>query len=97
MVAVAASIGCGLFSAVLHTSDKKAVAAMLDGMALFGMGYSWGGYESLIIPFNPSSYRTACPWTEEGQPLRLHIGLDDVEDLRRDLEAGFERMNAALA
>lgn len=88
---------CGLFSAVLQTSDKKAVAAMLDGMKLFGMGYSWGGYESLIIPFNPSSYRTACPWTEEGQALRFHIGLDDVEDLRRDLEDGFTRLNAALA
>jgi cystathionine beta-lyase len=82
----------GLFSVVLNTSDQKAVAAMLDGLELFGMGYSWGGYESLVIPFNPRSYRSAMPWTEKGQALRFHIGLDDVRDLKADLEAGFARL-----
>ena len=83
----------GLFSLVLKTKDAKAVAAMLDGLELFGMGYSWGGYESLVIPFNPSPYRTATRWTDEGQALRFHIGLDDVRDLKADLEAGFKRLN----
>lgn len=82
----------GLFSVVLKTKDAKAVAAMLDGLKLFGMGYSWGGYESLVIPFNPKSYRTATEWPDQGQALRFHIGLDDVRDLLADLEAGFTRL-----
>jgi cystathionine beta-lyase len=82
----------GLFSLVLKTADTKAVAAMLDGLKLFGMGYSWGGYESLVIPFNPRSYRTATAWRDKGQALRFHIGLDDVRDLKADLEAGFQRL-----
>lgn len=85
----------GLFSVVLKTSDIKAVSAMLDGLKLFGMGYSWGGYESLVIPFNPKSYRTATDWPEQGQALRFHIGLDDVADLKADLEAGFARLGGA--
>jgi cystathionine beta-lyase len=56
------------------------------------MGYSWGGFESLIIPFDPRSYRTATTWAEKGQALRLHVGLEDVEDLKADLEAGFARL-----
>lgn len=83
----------GLFSVVLKTKDAKAVAAMLDGLELFGMGYSWGGYESLVVPFNPSSYRTATQWQDEGQALRFHIGLDDVRDLKADIEAGLKRLN----
>lgn len=82
----------GLFSIVLKTKDAKAVAAMLDGLELFGMGYSWGGYESLVVPFNPNSYRTATKWQDAGQALRFHIGLDDVRDLKADLEAGFKRL-----
>ncbi|WP_072392166.1 cystathionine beta-lyase [Hyphomicrobium sp. CS1GBMeth3] len=85
----------GLFSIILKPTPRKALAAMLDGLSLFGMGYSWGGYESLIVPFNPKHYRTATAWTSEGQALRLHIGLDDVGDLIADLEAGFARLNAA--
>lgn len=85
----------GLFSIILKPAPRKAVAAMLDGLELFGMGYSWGGYESLIVPFNPTRYRTATKWTAEGPALRLHIGLDDVGDLTADLAAGFERLNAA--
>ena len=85
----------GLFSIVLKPASEKAVAAMLDGLQLFGMGYSWGGYESLIVPFDPSSYRTATRWTAKGPAFRLHIGLEDVADLKADLEAGFRRLAAA--
>lgn len=85
----------GLFSVVLKTADIKAVSAMLDGLKLFGMGYSWGGYESLVIPFNPKSYRTATRWEDKGQALRFHIGLDDVADLKADLEQGFARLAGA--
>jgi cystathionine beta-lyase len=82
----------GLFSIVLKPASDKAVAAMLDGLQLFGMGFSWGGYESLIIPFDPKPYRTATKWSAEGPALRLHIGLEDVDDLRADLDAGFKRL-----
>jgi cystathionine beta-lyase len=85
----------GLFSIILKPVPRKALAAMLDGLDLFGMGYSWGGFESLIVPFNPKRYRTATAWTAEGPALRLHIGLDDVGDLIADLDAGFARLNAA--
>ncbi|MGB0085106.1 MAG: cystathionine beta-lyase [Rhodomicrobiaceae bacterium] len=85
----------GLFSIVLRPCSREALAAMLDGLALFGMGYSWGGFESLIVPFDPARYRTATSWTADGPALRLHIGLDDPEDLKADLEAGFTRLSAA--
>ncbi len=85
----------GLFSVVLKPASKAAVAAMLDGLKLFGMGFSWGGYESLVIPFDAKPYRTATKWDAEGPGLRFHIGLEDVDDLRADLEAGFQRFNAA--
>ena len=81
----------GLFSIILNPMSKPALAAMLDGLELFGMGYSWGGYESLIVPVDPTSYRTATRWQAEGPALRLHIGLEDVRDLIGDLEAGFAR------
>jgi cystathionine beta-lyase len=82
----------GLFSIVLKPVPQEAVAAMLDGLKLFGMGFSWGGYESLIIPFDPSGYRTATRWEAEGPALRLHVGLEDLDDLKADLEAGFQRL-----
>ena len=85
----------GLFSVILKPVGKPAIAAMLDGLKLFGMGFSWGGYESLVIPFDPTSYRTATRWQAEGPALRFHIGLEDVEDLKADLEAGFARLAAA--
>jgi cystathionine beta-lyase len=85
----------GLFSAVLATSSKKALAAMLDGLALFGMGYSWGGYESLVVPFEPAMMRSATPWREPGLALRFHVGLENTADLKADLAAGFARLNAA--
>jgi cystathionine beta-lyase len=84
----------GLFSVILNPFSRQSVAAMLDGLSLFGMGYSWGGFESLIIPFDPRDYRTATTWNAEGPALRLHVGLEDVEDLKADLDAGFARLNA---
>ncbi len=85
----------GLFSVVLKPASRTQLAAMLDGLELFGMGWSWGGYESLIVPFDPVGYRTIAPFTHEGPALRLHIGLEDTADLQADLAAGFERMRAA--
>jgi cystathionine beta-lyase len=82
----------GLFAIVLKPASKDAVAAMLDGLELFGMGYSWGGFESLMIPFDPSTYRSATQWQAEGPALRLHVGLEDLDDLKADLEAGFPRL-----
>jgi cystathionine beta-lyase len=82
----------GLFAVILKPAQTEAVAAMLDGLKLFGMGFSWGGYESLVIPFDPTSYRTATRWKAEGPALRFHIGLEDVDDLKADLEAGFRRL-----
>lgn len=84
----------GLFSVIIKDCSDTALAAMLDDLDLFGMGASWGGYESLVIPFDATAYRTATTWTEEGRALRFHIGLEDVEDLKADLDAGFERMRA---
>ena len=86
---------CGLFGFVLKDGpDQDAVARMLDGMELFEMGYSWGGYESLLIPANPSSIRTTYEWPYKGQTMRLHAGLEDPDDLIRDLDAGLSRLNA---
>jgi cysteine-S-conjugate beta-lyase len=85
----------GLFSIVLKPAPQQAVDALLDTVKLFGMGYSWGGFESLVIPFDCAPYRTATKWAPEGPTLRLHIGLENVDDLKRDLERGFAAFNAA--
>jgi cystathionine beta-lyase len=85
----------GLFSIVLKPAPQKAVDALLDAVTLFGMGYSWGGFESLVIPFDCADYRTATRWAPGGPTLRLHIGLENVEDLKADLARGFEAFNAA--
>jgi cystathionine beta-lyase len=87
----------GLFSFVMKPVAKPALAAMLDDLELYGMGFSWGGYESLIVPGNVASLRTATKWTEPGQLLRVHAGLEDPEDLIADLDAGFARLRAASA
>lgn len=84
----------GLFSVVLKPCSKQALAAMLDGLELFGLGYSWGGFESLVIPFDCASYRTATQWSPGGPALRFSIGLEDLEDLKDDLVAGFARLRA---
>jgi cysteine-S-conjugate beta-lyase len=84
----------GLFSIVLKPAPQKAVDALLDTVRLFGMGYSWGGFESLVIPFDCAPYRTATTWAPGGPALRLHIGLENVADLKADLERGFAAFNA---
>ena len=66
---------------------------MLNHLKLFGLGWSWGGYESLAIPFNPSNYRTVNKWKQEGQALRLHIGLDSIEDLINDLKMAIRKLS----
>ncbi|HKM88744.1 MAG TPA: cystathionine beta-lyase [Xanthobacteraceae bacterium] len=83
----------GLFSVVLKPAPQKAVYAFLDALELFGIGASWGGFESLAIPFDCTAVRTATRWEPGGPTVRFHIGLEAVEDLLADLERGF----AALA
>ena len=85
----------GLFSVVLHPASDRAVAAMLDGLELFGLGYSWGGFESLVVPFDCAPYRTATRWAPGGPTLRFQIGLEDVGDLQADLDRGFARLRRA--
>ena len=85
----------GLFGMILNAVSETALAAMLDGMKLFHMGASWGGYESLLIPADPKEMRSATVWDDPGQVMRLHVGLEDVDDLKADLEAGFERLRSA--
>jgi cysteine-S-conjugate beta-lyase len=85
----------GLFSVLLAHCSRVALAAMLDELKLFGLGYSWGGFESLVIPFDCRSYRSATAWNPAGPALRFSVGLEDIEDLKADLDAGFERMRAA--
>jgi cystathionine beta-lyase len=85
-----------LFGVLLRTSSPPTVAAMVEGLRLFKIGASFGGFESLIVPANPADNRTVRPWQESGFLLRLHIGLEAVEDLIADLEDGFARLNAAL-
>jgi cystathionine beta-lyase len=84
----------GLFSIVLKPASQKAVYAFMDTLTLFGMGFSWGGYESLVIVFDCSEYRTATRWAPGGPTLRFHIGLEDPDDLIADLERGFAAMAA---
>jgi cysteine-S-conjugate beta-lyase len=86
----------GLFSVVLRPAPQTAVNRMLDTLTLFGMGFSWGGYESLVIPFDCAAYRTATQWNPGGPTLRFHIGLEDVGDLTADLERGFAALASAM-
>jgi cystathionine beta-lyase len=85
---------CGLFSMVLKPVPQKAVYAFLDTLELFGIGASWGGYESLAIPFDCTPLRTAIRWAPGGPTVRFHIGLEAVDDLIADLERGFAVMAA---
>lgn len=86
---------CGLFGFILHTDDQAALANMVDGLHLYGMGASWGGFESLLIPTWPNKNRSATRWEEKGQTMRIHVGLEDPDDLIADLEAGLKRLGKA--
>jgi cystathionine beta-lyase len=85
---------CGLFGLVLKPVSEAALAAFVDGLQHFGIGYSWGGFESLIVPAHIR--RTARPFHAEGPVLRIHAGLEDVDDLIADLEQGFKRLKETL-
>ncbi len=85
----------GLFAFILHDVSDDAVGRLLENTQLFGMGYSWGGFESLLIPFDPRSYRTATEWNAEGPAFRIHIGLEDPDELICDLQIGFDAMNVS--
>jgi cystathionine beta-lyase len=85
----------GLFSVVFRPAPTAAMNAFLNALDLFGIGASWGGYESLAIPFDCTKIRTATRWAPGGPTIRFHIGLEDVSDLIADLERGFAALNAA--
>ncbi len=82
---------------MLKPVPYPAVEAMLNGLSLFGMGFSWGGYESLIVPFDCKDYRTATTWNPGGPCIRIQIGLEANSDLKRDLAKGFQRLNRRAA
>ena len=84
----------GLFAFELHAASAAQLAALCEGRRYFGIGYSWGGYESLIMPARIASLRSAAPWT--GGPLvRVHIGLEDPAALIEDLQEGLDALRAA--
>ncbi|HKW09972.1 MAG TPA: cystathionine beta-lyase [Gemmatimonadaceae bacterium] len=85
----------GLFGVELYPIAKAGVDALLNSLELFGMGASFGGFESLAIPMDPRPYRTATRWTHHGPLVRLHVGLEDPNDLIADLERGLARMREA--
>jgi len=85
----------GLFSVILKPTPKRAVDAFLNALKLFGIGYSWGGFESLVIPFDCTKTRTATRWAPGGPALRFSVGLEDLEDLREDIADGFAAMAEA--
>jgi cysteine-S-conjugate beta-lyase len=82
----------GLFGFVINETDRVKLAKMFDGFSLFGMGSSWGGFESLMVPSNPSVYRTASTWQPGGQTIRIHVGLEDPQDLMKEIRSGLNRM-----
>ncbi|MGN6102736.1 MAG: PLP-dependent transferase, partial [Devosia sp.] len=84
-----------LFAIRIPAAPRAALAAMMDGLKLFAMGYSWGGYESLCVPVNPARVRTAVRWQAPGQLLRIHVGFEGFQDLKDDLAAGLDRYMAA--
>lgn len=81
----------GLFSVLLDTTDRAIATRFADSLALFGLGFSWGGFESLVLPGDPAHARTATAWTEDRQLVRLHAGLEDPADLRADLAQALAR------
>jgi cysteine-S-conjugate beta-lyase len=87
---------CGLFAIELTHANEAALSAMIDGLQHFGVGFSWGGYESLIIGYQPHRMREVGVWDTTATYLRLHIGLEAPKDLITDLDAGFGRFRAAM-
>lgn len=85
---------CGLFSVELMPCEAASLRAMVDGLRHFGIGFSWGGYESLVLPVHPET-RQVARWDGQGPVLRLHVGLEAVEDLRDDLAEGLARLRSA--
>lgn len=80
-----------LFAIALKPGGREALAACVDGLRHFGMGFSFGGYESLVLPINPKPLRTATHWKTDGPMLRIHCGLEDADDLIADMTAGLDR------
>jgi cystathionine beta-lyase len=87
----------GLFGVILNPAPKEAVYALIDALDLFGIGASWGGFESLIQPMYPERIRTATKWDAEGPGIRIHIGLEDPQDLIADLAQGLDKLRAVAA
>ena len=85
----------GLFSFELEGGNEQSRAAFIDALELFGIGYSWGGFESLALPVDPGKHRTATGWTIKGALVRLNIGLEDPDDLIGDLAKAFEHYHSA--
>ena len=85
----------GLFSIVFKPVAQTAVNAFLNELTLFGIGASWGGFESLAIPFDCAPIRTATKWAPGGPTVRIHIGLEEIDDLIGDLQRGFAAFAAA--
>lgn len=82
----------GLFGLVFRDVARESVEAFVDGLRLFGIGYSWGGYESLATLQDVAAQRTATRWDPRDQLVRLHVGLEDPDDLVADLAAGLDRL-----
>jgi len=87
----------GLFAIVLDTSSMRQATAFIESLTLFALGFSWGGFESLVLHGDPAHARTATQWTEEGVLIRLYIGLEHIDDLKRDLARGLQEIGPVPA
>jgi cystathionine beta-lyase len=84
----------GLFGVILQASySKEAVDAMINSLRLFGLGHSWGSFESLLVPCNPEAYRMPSQWQNKGALLRIHVGLENMDDLKKDIFQGFRKLH----
>jgi len=80
----------GLFGFTIKINSNRKLNKMLNNLKLFGIGYSWGGYESLILPVEPEKYRETYQWSKKQKTIRIHTGLEDIDDLIDDLKYGFK-------
>ena len=87
---------CGLFGVAFKPIPRAACDALLDALELFGIGASWGGFESLATPYDPAELRSATRWTHAGPFVRVHAGLEHIDDLIADMAQGFERLRTQL-